>query len=119
MRIKSVNKHIRRIIVFLFGVEFSNPMKITIECVDDETLRELLCEDEFGLYKKENAKIPHRYKKIYRTYKRCREELIYAKYYKLNIFVKYGFRKHYYLCDAVEKLSESDRIVVKELLSKG
>lgn len=122
MKIRKMNKLIKSILVFLFGVEFGDPiipLKYSLEYVHNNKLKKLLCEDEFGLYKKDNVSIPHKYKKIYKQYKKAREELIYAKYYKLNISARYGLRKRYYFFEEVVIPSESDKIIVENLLNKG
>lgn len=119
MKIKKVNKTIKIILIFLFGVEYCCIPKISLNEVKIKNLRELLCEDAFGVYKKENVRIPLKYKSKYKLYKKWREELIFAKYYKLNITTKYGLRKQYYLYKNMENPSEHDKIVIKKLLSKG
>lgn len=119
MKIKKLNKHLKSISIFLFGIEYGNKFPLNLRWVRDDELRSLLCEDEFGLYKKENVKIPFRFRKKYKLYKKLREEMIYAKYYHLKIDGKYGRKRQYYLVDDIEIPSESDKIVVEKLLSKG
>lgn len=119
MKIKKLNKHLKAISIFLFGIEYVHPTKITLNAITDETLKSLLCEDEFGVYKKDNIKIPFKYRKKYKLYKHWREELIYSRYYHLSITVRYGSCKQYYLFDDIEIPSKSDKIVVEQLLNKG
>ncbi len=119
MKIKKPNKFIKAISIFLFGIEYGNKFPLNLNWVTDEEFKNLLCEDEFGLYKKQNVKIPFRFKKKYKLYKELREEMIYAKYYHLKINGKYGRKRQYYLIDDIEIPSESDKIVVEKLLSKG
>lgn len=119
MRIIKFNKHIKRLLILLYGIQYSNLYKVSLDIISDLNFQDLLYEDDFGVYKKENVKIPHKYKKAYKRYKRYREELIYAKYYKFNIFVKFGLCKQYYLYENTANLSISDKIEVEKLLSKG
>ena len=119
MKIKKLNKHLKAISIFLFGVEYGNKFPLNLHWVKNEELKNLLYEDEFGLYKKEGVKIPFKFRKEYKIYRKLREEMIYAKYYHLQINYMYGLHKQYYLFDDIEFPSESDKIVVEKLLSKG
>lgn len=119
MKIKKLNKHLKAISIFLFGIEYGNKFPITLNWIKNEELRSLLCEDEFGVYKKDDVKIPLKYRKEYKLYKKLREEMIYSKYYHLQINIKYGSQKQYYLFDDIEIPSESDKIVLEKLLNKG
>lgn len=119
MKIKKINKYLKAIVIFLFGIEYGNKFPLNLHWVRNEELKNLLCEDEFGLYKKEGVKIPFKFRKKYKLYKKLREEMIYAKYYHLEVNGKYGRKRQYYLVDDIEISSEADKIVVEKLLSKG
>lgn len=119
MKIKKPNKFIKAISIFLFGIEYGNKKPLTLQWVSSNEFKMLLCEDEYGLYKREGVKIPLKFRKTYRLYKKLREEMIYAKYYHLKINGKYGYKRQYYLVDNIEIPSESDKIVIENLLSKG
>ena len=119
MKIKKRNKYIKAILIFLFGVEYGNKFPITLKCITEDGLRNLLYEDEFGVYKKEDVKIPLRFKRKYILYKKLREEMIYAKYYNLQINYTYGFFRQYYFFEDIEIPTGSDKIVAEKLLSKG
>ena len=114
-----IETHIKNLLILLFGIQHSTPVKISLDLIDDIEFKKLLCQDDFGVYKKENVKIPLKYKKVYKRYKFLREEMIYIKYYKLNSSFKYGLYKDKYLFESIVEPSKSDKIVVEELLNKG
>lgn len=116
---EKIKKHIKNLLILLFGIQHSTPVKMSLDLVDDIELKNLLSQDDFGVYKKENVKIPLKYKKVYKRYKFLREEMIYIKYYKLNSSFKYGLNKDKYLFESIVEPSKSDKIVVEELLNKG
>lgn len=114
-----IKTHIKNLLILLFGIQHSTPVKMSLDLVDDIELKKLLYQDDFGVYKKENVKIPLKYKKVYKRYKFLREEMIYIKYYKLNSSFKYGFNKDKYLFESMVEPSKSDKILAEKLLIKG
>ena len=116
---EKIKKHIKNLLILLFGIQHSTPVKMSLDLVDDIEFKKLLCQDDFGVYKKENVKIPLKYKKVYKRYKFLREEMIYIKYYKLNSSFKYGFNKDKYLFESMVEPSNADKLLAEKLLNKG
>ena len=54
---EKIKKHIKNLLILLFGIQHSTPVKMSHDLVDDIEFKKLLCQDDFGVYKKENGKL--------------------------------------------------------------
>lgn len=52
LKIVKLNKHIKKMLIRLFGIQYVNPIKMSLDIISDLKFRYLLCEDDFGVYKK-------------------------------------------------------------------
>lgn len=79
---------------------------LTLGTVKNKELKELLDQNKFGLYIRKGCKIPKKYKKEYKRYKKLRRYCIFN--------CKYGFKKNTSIRTLI-----SDIILVIKLLKKG
>ncbi len=116
---KGINKLLRNIKIFLFGIEIGTEFPVTFAWIENERLKELLEQDEYGVYKKADVRIPIKYKWKYKELQKARERQIFRKFMKQNQSVKYGFAKNHLLYDEFTEPFESDKIEMVKLLKKG